>query len=211
MNTFTIILLFVNLGLMLVFFLVTRRNFSQNKYTENMKSEVAKLISEIQFQTETCVRILEDKIAEANETVKKAENRLEVINTELLKQEKEVVVLDKLLADNSKKIKKEQETQKNESLSLANSVQLFNENEIIPPPESQEYIPQSSHTQNTKNHENIDKNDKIQIYSDAKNKRFSDEQVLKMYKVGIPAETISKQTGIPLGEVSLIISLSQVN
>ncbi|MEL3908883.1 MAG: hypothetical protein P1P64_07755 [Treponemataceae bacterium] len=209
MNTFVIILLFVNLGLMAVFFIVTKRNFSQNKYAENMKSEVGKLIGEIQFQTETCVRILEDKIAEANETVKKAESRLEVINAELVKQEKEVVVLDKLMEDNSKKIKKEQQIKRNERLKPAETPTLFDEAKIIKKAESSEDKNQSSQVQNTKSLE--DNKESIQIYSDSKNniKKFSGEHVLKMHRVGVPAEIISKKTGIPLGEVSLIISLSE--
>ena len=71
-----------------------------------MKAEVSKLIGEIQNQTETCVRVLEDAISRANETVKAAENRLEIINKELAKQKSEVVVLDALMSNNSERQKK---------------------------------------------------------------------------------------------------------
>lgn len=176
---------------MAILFLVIKRNFSQNKYAENMRSEVGKLIGEIQFQTETCVRILEDKIAQANECVKRAENRLEVINAELQAQEKEVVVLDKLMADNAKKIKKGQKAFEKSARKNADEKA---------PAETEK---------NTKN-ETTEKTQNIQIYSDIKEeaKKITSEQVLQMYRSGSSPEEISKKTGMPLGEVSLVISLS---
>lgn len=166
MNTVAIILLFLNLGLMAVLFFVTKRNFSQNKYAENMRTEVSKLIGDIQFQTETCVRVLEDAIARANETVKAAENRLEIINKELAKQKSEVVVLDSLMSDNSEKVKNEKKAKQEEA---------------------------------------------IKIYTDnpAVIKKLSTDQVLQLHREGASVSEISQKTGIPAGEVSLIISLAE--
>lgn len=164
MTMFASFLLILNLVLMLLCFIAIRKNFSQNKYTENMKQEVEQMIADIQFRTEACVTVLEDKIDTANKAVKAAENRLELINKELAKKESEVVVIDKLMTQNSKKVKKDKEK----------------------------------------------KEETIKIYSDnplAYRSLFND-QVLQMHKEGISSSEISKMTGIPMGEVDLIISLN---
>jgi|GEM_PF-1345157 hypothetical protein len=166
MNAFTIILLFFNLVLMVVSFFVTKHNFSQNKYADNMKAEVSKLIGEIQNQTETCVRVLEDAISRANETVKAAENRLEIINKELAKQKSEVVVLDALMSNNSEKVKSEKTAKK------AQEIKIYSGNSVVA------------------------------------NKTSTEQTVLQMHSEGFSTGEISQQTGIPEGEVSLIISLA---
>lgn len=107
MNTFVIVLLILNLGLMAAFFFVTKCRFSQNKYVDNMNREVQKMITDIQLQTEACVSILEDKINQANTAIKEAEGRLALVQKELKNKEQEVVVLDKLMSKNTSKVKRD--------------------------------------------------------------------------------------------------------
>ena len=131
-----------------------------------MKAEVSKLIGEIQNQTETCVRVLEDAISRANETVKAAENRLEIINKELAKQKSEFVVLDALMSNNSEKVKSEKTEKK------AQEIKIYSGNSVVA------------------------------------NKTSTEQTVLQMHSEGFSTGEISQQTGIPEGEVSLIISLA---
>ena len=159
MTMFASFLLILNLVLMLLCFIAIRKNFSQNKYTENMKQEVEQMIADIQFRTEACVTVLEDKIDTANKAVKAAENRLELINKELAKKESEVVVIDKLMKQKKDKEKKEE------------TIKIYSDNPL------------------------------------AYRSLFND-QVLQMHKEGISSSEISKMTGIPMGEVDLIISLN---
>lgn len=117
---FVSILLICNIGLMAVFYLITKKRFSQHNYLDNMQTEVAKLVGEIQLQTETCIRLLEDKIAEAHELIKTADTRLELINSELNKKKTEVVVLDRLMSENADNVKKanEEKKQKKDSIKI---------------------------------------------------------------------------------------------
>ena len=151
--------------MMLFFYFLTKKRFSENKYLENMESEVAKLIADIQFQSETCIRLLEDKIDEANEVIKSAQNSLGLINKELSTKKNEVVVLDSLMSKNTKRVQEEQ--QKVE--------------------------------------------EKIKIYSDnpAAVQNLATEQVLAMHRSGLSPDKISQETGMPMGEITLIISLDQ--
>lgn len=158
MSYFVIFLLILNLGLMAVFFFITKYRFSKNQYLDNMRDEVSKLITDIQLQSETCIRLLEDKIKTANEAIKVAESRLDVIKNELKAKDKEVVVLDKLMSKNTKKAEE--------------TIKIYTDNPLL-------------------------------------SKNNTTERVLNLYHEGFSATEISRQTGIALGEISLIISLDK--
>lgn len=170
----------MNLVLILVFFFTTKKRFSQNKYEKNITNEVERLIVKIQRQTETCITLLEDKITQANKIVKEAENRIQILNKELGSKENEIIVLDKLMSENksSQNIKMHQDA-------------TATQTEPISPTGK--------------------KAEEIVIYSNnptATQKKLSNNYVLDLHKEGVAAPEISKKTGIPLGEVNLIISLS---
>ncbi|PIE97880.1 MAG: hypothetical protein CR988_05805 [Treponema sp.] len=113
MSTVAIVLLIFNLLSFPVFYFVLRKKFSRNNYVNNMKKEVDKLIRDIEFHSERCVTLIDDRIATTQNLLKEVDNHINIAGKELKSQKKEVVMLEKLMDKNTEKIRKKNK-EKNE-------------------------------------------------------------------------------------------------
>ncbi len=182
-----IALLVLNIFLMLFIFFKLNKKFSNANLIREIKKDANKLMADIAFQTDKSVTVIEDKIREANFSIKELEKRILLADLEAEKKVHEAELLQEL-RNNAKR----------EMISEASNLQTKNNLQNTPAKEKSA-------------------NDTVKIYtkqvlSKSQNKvilpneSFHD-QIIEMARNGFSTELIAEKVPLPIGEIELIISM----
>lgn len=194
MAYFAVSLLFVNIVLMLYFYLKIRKNFSQNSYTESIRNKMQDIMRDFNFQTDQAITILEDKISQLQETVIHADKRLSALSSQKEKLQNEEAVIKTLSGqDRTKPGGEKNPAQK--KIAHDKKTAISDKSEVL------NNVPIDIYTKKIGGENSA-------IITPAASSAVTKNRIIDMAKKGASAEYIAERVDRPLGEVELIISMN---
>ncbi len=214
-----IVLLIINIFLMLFIFLKLSKKYSNVNIIADIRKDAERLVTDIAFQTEKSVTVIEDKIKEAKRIKEELEKTIILADREEVKKSRQEKILNELKTKEPVK----SETTVKENAILKNK-ELVAEDEILKTENTDKgnKIIGNEKTvvknTNLKNEKPIAANEPIQIYTkqilSSSNKKTLvpeasfNEQIIEMSKKGFSVELIAEKVPLPIGEIELIISMN---
>ncbi|MBP5328673.1 MAG: hypothetical protein J6Y75_02110 [Spirochaetaceae bacterium] len=190
----SVLILIINVGLWLFFYIKFKTEFSSAKVLENIRLEVDKLLKEIQRETENTILLIEARIEGLKQLIDEADKRISIAEGEIKKRRHEKQVLSKLHAEENVPVKKTQVQKKLEAYEiLASPTPAPNtppEVEVAVEPELFNQEPQFSVAQ-----------EPVKIKKSVKDK------IIEMYKQDFTTQYIAKELGISVSEVDFLINM----
>ncbi len=190
----SVLILIINVGLWLFFYIKFKTEFSSAKVLENIRLEVDKLLIEIQRETENTILLIEARIEGLKQLIDEADKRISIAEGEIKKRRHEKQVLSKLHAEETVPVKKTQVQKKLEAYEiLASPTPAPNtppEVEVAVEPELFNQEPQFSVAQ-----------EPVKIKKSVKDK------IIEMYKQDFTTQYIAKELGISVSEVDFLINM----
>ncbi|MBO7485197.1 MAG: hypothetical protein J6T84_03980 [Spirochaetaceae bacterium] len=190
----SVLILIINVGLWLFFYIKFKTEFSSAKVLENIRREVDKLLIEIQRETENTTLLIEARIEGLKQLIDEADKRISIAEGEIKKRRHEKQVLSKLHAEETVPVKKTQVQKKLEAYEiLASPTPAPNtppEVEVAVEPELFNQEPQFSVAQ-----------EPVKIKKSVKDK------IIEMYKQDFTTQYIAKELGISVSEVDFLINM----
>ena len=201
MLSIAIFLLVFNIFLTGFFYFKLKKRFSDNAEIASIKKEVYKLISDITFQTEQSVTIIEDKLHEVNLTIAEVDKHILIAKKEEENRARTGQMLQNLSAESSAQSEIKPKTKKQSPETAASKKRKQNTNEEIKTPEmfpagnSEPIKIYTKQILSNRNRTGIQEN-------------FFREQIIEMARKGFSADLIADKVPLPIGEIELIISMN---
>ena len=190
----SVLILIINVGLWLFFYIKFKTEFSSAKVLENIRREVDKLLIEIQRETENTILLIEARIEGLKQLIDEADKRISIAEGEIKKRHHEKQVLSKLHAEETVPVKKTQVQKKLEAYELIASPAPASDTppevEVAVEPELFNQEPQFSVAQ-----------EPVKIKKSVKDK------IIEMYKQDFTSQYIAKELGISVSEVDFLINM----
>ena len=190
----SVLILIINVGLWLFFYIKFKTEFSSAKVLENIRREVDKLLIEIQRETENTTLLIEARIEGLKQLIDEADKRISIAEGEIKKRRHEKQVLSKLHTEENVPVKKTQVQKKLEAYEMIASPTPVSETppevEVAVEPELFNQEPQFSVAQ-----------EPVKIKKSVKDK------IIEMYKQDFTTQYIAKELGISVSEVDFLINM----